>query len=287
MVQTPTNGPRQGSPLGQLLSEYLTSAGATLQPTEVSALRRFLNWCGFKTPADQVRPQHIVEFFQSQNTSLPLQPRPYLTLIKNFFAFAEAQGAVTQNPASKVVLPRQPKSADVGSRAARRAQRPAPEAVYLTRAKYEEMQEELRRLKQEERPRIARLIEIARKDGDLRENAAYHDAKERQGQLEARIRELETKLKLATIIDEQVETNGAKEVVDIGARVVLQDLKYGGQTSYYLVGPDEARPAEGKISFRSPVGRSLMGKRAGDEVEVVTPGGTVRYRILEVGYGTK
>lgn len=285
MVQT-MDGLRQGSTLGQLLGDYLASAGAKLQPAEAAALRRFLNWCGFKTAAEQIRPQQIVEFFQSQNTTLPLPPRPYLALIKNFFAFAEAQGAVSQNPAAKVTLPRQPKAPRAGSGASERPQRPAPEAVYLTRAKYEEMQEELRRLKQEERPRIARLIEVARKDGDLRENAAYHDAKERQGQLEARIRELETKLKLATIIDDHVETNGARDVIDIGARVVLQDLKYGDQTAYHLVGPDEARPAEGKISFRSPVGRSLMGKRAGDEVEVVTPGGTARYRILEVGYGT-
>ncbi len=97
MVQT-SNGLRQGSTLGQLLSDYLASAGAKLQPAEAAALRRFLIWCNLKTPAEQIRPQHIVEFFQSQNTSLPLQPRPYLALIKNFFAFAEAQGAVSQNP---------------------------------------------------------------------------------------------------------------------------------------------------------------------------------------------
>jgi transcription elongation factor GreA len=103
--------------------------------------------------------------------------------------------------------------------------------------------------------------------------------------LEARIRELEAKLKAATIIDDHVERRGATDRIGIGARVVLCELQHGEQTSYHLVGPDEARPAAGKLSYRSPVGKSVMGKRAGEVVEVKTPGGTTRYRILEVGYG--
>ena len=285
MVQPVSTQNRRGATLGQMLSAYLSAPeGSKLQPAEVSALRRFLSWCGFKTAADALRPFQIEEFFQSHSTSLPVPARPYLTLIKGFFAFAQAQGAVAENPTSGVQLPRTAKAPAGPKKPAPAGPRATPEAVFLTREKHDEMKAELERLRTDERPRVARILEAARKDGDLRENAAYDDAKDQQGRLEARIRELEAKLKLASIIDDHVEQRAARDAIDIGAHVVLHDLKHGDQTSYHLVGPDEARPAEGKISYRSPVGRSVMGKRAGEIVEVKTPGGATRYRILEVGY---
>lgn len=153
------------------------------------------------------------------------------------------------------------------------------EKVYLTPEGARRLQEELEYLKTKARAEMARRLREAIQMGDLSENADYIAAKEAQGFLEGRIQELEAMLRHAVII----QPNGQKDTVDMGATVVVQEEGYPPET-YTIVGPVEANPREGKISSESPLGKALIGRKAGETVEYEAPVGKVRVRILEVRY---
>ena len=151
--------------------------------------------------------------------------------------------------------------------------------VPMTPRGYQMLQDELKRLKSEERPKIVKEIEEARAHGDLSENAEYHAAKERQGQIEGRIRMLDDKLARAQVI-ERVEQESDRVI--FGTTVSLEDAETGERMTYTIVGEDEADANEGLISVTSPVGRALLGKEPGDSVQVRVPKGTRALEILEV-----
>ena len=154
--------------------------------------------------------------------------------------------------------------------------------VPLTARGAEQLKEELRRLKFEERPKITAAIAAARAHGDLKENAEYHAAKEQQGLAEARVRDIEAKLANAQIIDVTVVNAGGKVV--FGATVHLVDVKDGSKARYQIVGEDEADIKNGLLSIGSPIARALIGKKEGDEIEVATPSGKRAYEISAVEY---
>jgi transcription elongation factor GreA len=154
--------------------------------------------------------------------------------------------------------------------------------VPLTARGAAKLQEELRRLKFEERPKVTAAIAAARAHGDLKENAEYHAAKEQQGLMEARIRDIEGKLANAQIIDVTAVNAGGKVV--FGATVRLVDVNDGSEARYQIVGEDEADIKNGLLSIGSPIARALIGKKEGDEVEVVTPSGKRAYEISAVEY---
>lgn len=151
--------------------------------------------------------------------------------------------------------------------------------VPMTIAGAEKLREELRRLKQIERPRIINAIAEARAHGDLKENAEYHAAREQQGFIEGRILEIESKLSAAHIIDVSgIENTGR---VIFGCTIKLSNNE-GLEIHYQIVGEDEADISNQKISVTSPVARALIGKYEGDTVEVQTPEGIIMYEIIEV-----
>ena len=141
---------------------------------------------------------------------------------------------------------------------------------------------ELKRLKSEERPRVIRAIAEARSHGDLSENAEYHAAREQQGFIEGRIKEIDARLAAAEVID--VAQLPASDRVVFGATVDLEDQDSGAAVSYQIVGEDEADIRNGRISFASPIARALIGKRIGDVAEVTAPGRTCNYEIIAVRY---
>ena len=154
--------------------------------------------------------------------------------------------------------------------------------VPLTVAGAEALRVELQRLKSVERPSVVIAISEARAQGDLSENAEYDAAKERQGFIEGRIIELEAKLSSAQIIDpKQLDDDGR---VVFGVSVDLEEVESGEQVSYQIVGEDEADIKQSKVSFSSPIARAMIGKSAGDTVEVRAPGGVKEYEIVEVRY---
>ena len=144
------------------------------------------------------------------------------------------------------------------------------------------LKDELQRLKHVERPAVINAISEARAQGDLSENAEYDAAKERQSFIEGRIAELEGKLSAAQIIDPKLLD--AEGRVVFASTVTLEDLDSGDKVTYQIVGDDEADLKQSKISISSPIARALIGKYAGDEVEVQAPGGVRAYEIIEVKY---
>jgi transcription elongation factor GreA len=146
----------------------------------------------------------------------------------------------------------------------------------------EALRNELKRLKGEDRPRVIKAIAEARSHGDLSENAEYHAAREQQGFIEGRIGEIEAKLSTAEIIDPSTVTNNGKVI--FGATVQLEGQDDGKTITYQIVGEDEADIKSGRISITSPIARALVGKSAGDVVDVAAPGGTRSYEIVKVSY---
>ena len=146
----------------------------------------------------------------------------------------------------------------------------------------EALRNELKRLKTEDRPRVIKAIAEARSHGDLSENAEYHAAREQQGFIEGRIGEIEAKLSTAEIIDPSTVTNNGRVI--FGATVDLENQDDGKAIGYQIVGEDEADIKSGRISITSPIARALVGKSAGDVVEVAAPGGKHSYEIVKVRY---
>ena len=151
----------------------------------------------------------------------------------------------------------------------------------MTRAGYERLRDEVDRLKKE-RPNIVRAIAEARAHGDLSENAEYHAARERQGFIEARITDLESKVGTAEVIDPP--TSGDR--VTFGSTVKLED-EDGKETIYQIVGSDEADPKQGLISIMSPLARTLISKKVGDTVIATLPGGKKSFEILAANFPVK
>ena len=154
------------------------------------------------------------------------------------------------------------------------------EKVPMLAEGHRKLTDELRRLKIEERPAIVEAIEDARAHGDLSENAEYHAAKERQGQVEATIADLEDRLSRAMVID---PTTLSGDKVVFGATVTLND-EDGTTVKYQVVGQVEADASHGRISYNSPLGRALIGRQKGDEVEVSTPSGDRYYEIKKIEF---
>jgi transcription elongation factor GreA len=154
--------------------------------------------------------------------------------------------------------------------------------VPMTQSGAKALQEELNQLKNEKRPQIITAISEARAHGDLKENAEYHAAKEMQSFIEGRIKEIENKISNAQIIDVTAMPNNGKVI--FGATVHLLNLQSDEKIIYQIVGDDEADVKASKVSVSSPIARALIGKQAGDEVNVQTPAGLVEYEVVKVEY---
>ncbi|MGF1639614.1 MAG: transcription elongation factor GreA [Rhodospirillales bacterium] len=156
------------------------------------------------------------------------------------------------------------------------------EKIPMTREGFAQLEEELKRLRSEERPAVIRAIADAREHGDLAENAEYHAAKERQSYIEGRLAELESIISRAQVID----TSGLSgDVVRFGATVMLADEDTEQESTYRIVGSHEADASAGSLSVTSPLGRALIGRTLGDIVEVSTPRGSKSYEVVKIAYG--
>ena len=157
------------------------------------------------------------------------------------------------------------------------------ERLPMSKTGNQKLRDELQQLERVERGIVVKAIEVAREHGDLKENAEYHAAKDRQGHIEGRILELKDKLSRAEIIDcEKIGT----DIVVFGTVVELLDLDTDEEVVYQLLGPEEANVKHGSISVLSPIGRSLLGKEVGDEVVVVTPGGKREFEVVKITAST-
>ncbi|MGI9487352.1 MAG: transcription elongation factor GreA [Geminicoccaceae bacterium] len=156
--------------------------------------------------------------------------------------------------------------------------------IPMTSGGRERLEEELKRLKYDERPAVIKAIAEAREHGDLSENAEYHAARERQSFIEGRVLELEDKISRAEVIDISLQSGAT---VKFGAQVKLVDEETDEEVVYQVVGPEEADIQQGLLSVTAPLGRALIGKETGETVEVATPRGTRYFEVLDVAYPGK
>ena len=152
------------------------------------------------------------------------------------------------------------------------------DVVYLTEEGLQKIEDELQYLKTTRREEIALKLETAIRQGDLKENADYHDAKDEQGFVEGRIRDLEDSLRRSQLIKE----DGPSDIVRVGSTVTVSEEGYDDKETYHIVGAHEADPGNGRISNQSPIGRALLGTRTGDIVSAETPSGQIRFVIQSI-----
>lgn len=154
----------------------------------------------------------------------------------------------------------------------------AAETTYLTREGEDDLRRELATLKEVRRPEFARKLQVAAAQGDLKENADYHDAKEQLGFIEGRIQRIEATLEIAVIVG----ADGASDEVQIGSTVVIKERGEEDEEEYRIVGPAEANPRKGRISYQSPTGAALLGKKVGDKIRVKTDDERFTFTILAI-----
>lgn len=154
----------------------------------------------------------------------------------------------------------------------------ASEETYLTKEGEDALRRELTQLRDTRRPALAQRLKEAAAQGDLKENADYHDAKEKLGFIEGRVQQIESILRNAIVVDSSEPSDEAR----IGSTVIIQEDGEDFDEEYRIVGSAEANPRERKISEKSPIGSSLLGKRAGEKVKVETPDGIIKFRIVEI-----
>ncbi len=256
------------------LSEAVTTFLATLSPEQKQEsqqeLNRFVRWYGAERPITGLIAREIGNYGDNVS-SFVANPAKKLEPVRSFLAYAKKKKLIEISlaPHLRVSKGKQSRSVRKGS---------IDNTTPLTSEGYATLESELDVLKKE-RPRIAEQLRLAAADKDLRENAPLETAKEHQGQIEARIREIEATLKSSTIIKKNPK--GTK-TVGVGCTVSLRDLGSGEQLRYILVSPSEANPTKGKLSIASPTGKALLDNEIGAVIEVIAPVGTLHYQIDEI-----
>lgn len=262
--------PQVGIPtLSEAAVHYLAGLGSDDRNTQQHEVYRFVRWYGAERTAGDLIPHRVgayAEAVESGGGDLAAKLEP----VRSFLTYIKKQGWTERSMAVHLRAKRSRSSS--GAKTPTRSE----QRTQVTREGYDRLQQELEGLKQE-RPRVAEMIRRAAADKDFRENAPLDAAREHQGIMEARIRELERIVAGAEVVD---PNDHQGEQIYVGSSVQLWDVALEEELTFTLVGPDEANPAQGRISIASPTGGALLGRRAGDEIQVQAPAGIVHYRIL-------
>ncbi len=262
-------------PLSDISSNYLEAQGETNHSAIQQELVRFVRWCGRTREAHTLTPLEI-EGYSGNLEGAGEESGERLAILKRFLTYLHRQGWTEANLALHAKLRRTGRK---GS-APRRSR--SPRSNQLTAEGHQLLQDELAGLIGE-RGNITEEIRLAAATKDFSENAPLDAAREHQGQVEARIRELEAILRDATILDQGKDGKNTHIKVTLGVRVVLRQAQTGHEVSYLMVESSEANPSTGKLSTVSPLGKAVMDHAKGDEVEVTTPRGAVRYLVSKIG----
>jgi transcription elongation factor GreA len=235
---------------------------------------RFARWFGEDRRATEVRPSDLEAYVETFGVNAP-NAMTRADSLKSFLAYAHKQKILPERYVSHVRV-RRP---TVRTRAGGPIGGQAVQEVRMTTEGRTALEAELESLVAQ-RPGIAASLQAARADGDIRENAPLDAARETQGQVEARIRELEWTLRHAVIDESDAGQTG--DAARVGSNVIIANMATGSRLSYQLVNAAEARAGTGRLSVASPVGQAIVGHRVGDEVQVAAPSGVVRFRIEQI-----
>lgn len=257
--------------LGEAASRFLASLPAEERGKAQQEVYKLVRWFGWKRMLTEISIPEIGNYGEQATFSVT-EPQQKLEPVKAFLTYIYKEGLAKTNLSVHL---RVKKSV---SRPAVSPKQRFKEPISLTAQGYAELEAELISLKNE-RPQVTEEIRKAAADKDFRENAPLEAAREYQGHLEARIRELEATLKSSIVAG---KTRADTVRVSIGDTVVLRDLDRGELLHYTLVAPSEANPIKGKISAVSPTGKSLIGHGSGEIIEVAAPAGVLRYQIENI-----
>ncbi|MHB0870572.1 MAG: transcription elongation factor GreA [Chloroflexota bacterium] len=268
--------------LGQAVASYLSGLTPELRNGYAQGLNAFVRWFGAQKDIGSITPPNLDRYQEQLTAEARPDAEQWLEALRAFLAEAKKQRWTATNLATEIKLRRKKKKEEEPEQPKAPVQvEPQPlenGAIRLTREGHDKLAAELNYLETEMRPKIAMELRTAAADKDFRENAPYDVAKHHQGEVEARIRELQRILRTGHV----VEDTGPAHVADLGSRVTLLDVAEDEEIVYTLVGPGEIDPRNGKISIQSPVGKALTGKVIGDEVAVQVPAGTLRLRVQKV-----
>ena len=261
--------------ISQALTQYLSSRQIQAKPETQQELTKFIRWIGRDRTVTSILPHEAAEYGDGVSSEARQDAGEHLQVVKQFLTFCY-KSKFTETSLAKHIKVRR-----IGRRISAREMARAP--IDITQEGFENLQVELESLKGD-RITVAKEISRAAADKDFRENAPLDAARERQGLLEARIREIEDAVQRAHIVDggEAGSTGQDERRIKLGSRVRLIDPSSKEEMEYTLVNASEASPMDFKMSVASPVGKALMDHVAGEEVEVATPRGSLRYRIEEV-----
>ena len=257
--------------LGEAAARYFISLSPGDRLKAQQEVNKFVRWYGEERLLGGLTAIEV-ENYTGQITSSTTDPAEKLEPVKAFLGFAYKQGLTGTRLATHIKIKK------ASSKFHTSSGHRSLNTISMTAQGYADLETELAALKKE-RPRVADEIRKAAADKDFRENAPLEAAREYQGHLEGRIRDLESTLKLATVMD--VEQADSRKV-GIGDTVTLRDLASSEQMDYMLVDASEADPARGKLSIASPIGKALLGHEKGDEVEVSAPVGVLSYKIEDI-----
>lgn len=261
---------REATSLSQAAALFLSGLAPEARQGIQSEVYRFVRWYGADRLVGELRGHDMALYAESLGTATADIVRR-AEAVRSFLAFAKKEGLTTTNLATHLRLRKIPLSTEGGAVT-------AATPSQLTAEGHASLSAELKALKAQ-RPSIAEELQRAMVDKDFRENAPLDAARERQAHVEGRIRQLETILKHAEVLGGEVAA-GAK--THLGSTVILRDLASGSAVRYTLVSPSEVSPAEGKISIASPVGKALLHRTVGEEVEITVPAGRRHFRIEEI-----
>lgn len=253
----------------QAATHFLASLPRQEREEYQQELNKFVRWYGRERPLSQLAAREVASYAERMEGS-SVHTMKRLAPVRAFLSYAKKEGLITNNLAVHLRVKK-------GSLKQGPPGRGRIEAVTLTSEGYQELKAELSAL-QGERPGIADDIRKAAADKDFHENAPLDAAKDHQGMVEARIRQLETILKSAVVTTKK----GDSAKVILGSTVTLQDLSSNEELRYTLVNPSEASPSKGKLSIDSPTGKALLSRRQGETIAVAAPAGTLHYRIARI-----
>ena len=260
----------------QALTQYLSTLNLASAPDTLNELAKFIRWCGRERNVIDLTPQEAASYGEMMSESSGLQDTTARAkAVKDFLSYCYKSNFTRISLAKHLRVRRNGRKAT--------AMEAARVAMDITPEGYQNLVAELGALRNE-RVNVAQEINLAAADKDFRENAPLDAARENQGHMEARIREIENGLQRARLVytDKQWAATKLDRDVRLGSTVKLMECTSKEEMTYTLVNASEASPMDLKMSVASPVGKALMGHKVGEEVEVSTPRGRLRYRIEEV-----
>ncbi len=262
----------QNTTLVNALGAYMTKTVDVTNNQSQQELTKFARWCGYDRIVGSLTPSEVGRYAEMLGSYVS-DSAEKLEVIRGFLAFANKEGLAEQNLAAHARFRKTRNKRSIGSKI-------APQSlVELTPGGHSKLKKRLELLKKQE-IQIVEDIRKAAADKDVRENAPLDAAREQQGQIQAQVKDLEKTLRSAVIISKRRDKKD--KIVRIGSLVELRDLVNKQRVKYHLVNPTEANPLDGKLSTASPVGKALLEQHLGTEVEVDTPGGLQRYKVLKI-----